>query len=47
MRYFDIDAYLREAEEGFSGFGDDGYYGGVEEEPEPKFNRRRILLLCR
>jgi len=49
---FDIDAYLRSAEEnfyseaydGFSNFDDmDGY--GVDE--EPVFNRKRILLLCR
>ncbi len=44
---FDIAAYFRLAEEGFSSFGDDSYCYGIEEEPEPIFNRKRILLLCR
>lgn len=45
---FDIDAYLRSAEGNFSNFGNYGYDGFLEEEPEhPTFNRKRILLLCR
>lgn len=45
---FDIDAYLRQAEKDYSCFGNDDYYmEGIEEEIEPPFNRKRILLLCR
>lgn len=46
---FDIDTYLRAAEENFSVYDvcDDGCYGYTEIEEEPVFNRKRILLLCR
>jgi len=54
---FDIQAYFRLAEEGFSGFGDndsfDGYNGFdndsfyPETEKKLSFKRKKILLICR
>jgi len=51
---FNIDDYLRKSEHifsnakgDFSNFENYGADGWVEEEDEPKFNRKRILLLCR
>ena len=42
---FNISAYLALAEANYSNFDDGGYE--TYEEYEPKFDRRRILLICR